>query len=149
MNPPTVLSRQGHLLLQVGVALLLFTSFEGLAIPYVAAPRLGLSGHTLGGLEVVLLLALGLRWPKLNLGAATSWIAFRLLIYSTFAILAAYLLASAWGAGSETIPIATGSVHGSALEETVIKIVAYSSAPTGIISFVLILWGRRLATLDG
>jgi (hydroxyamino)benzene mutase len=149
MNLPTVLSRQGHPLLQVGVALLLFTSFEGFAIPYVAAPRLGLSVHTLGGLEVVLLLALGLLWPKLNLGATTSWIAFWLLIYSTFAILAAYLMASVWGAGNETIPMAAGSTHGSALEETVIKIVAYSSAPTGIISFVLILWGLRLATLDG
>jgi hypothetical protein len=148
MNPLTVLSRQGHRLLQVGVSLLLFTSFEGFAIPYVAAPCLGLSVHTLGGLEVVLLLALGLLRPKLNLGATTSWITFWLLIYSTFAILAAYLMASVWGAGNETIPMAAGSTQ-SALEETVIKIVAYSSAPTGIISFVLILWGLRLATLDG
>jgi len=43
MNKVAVLSRQGHRLLQIGVALFLFTSFEGFAIPYLAAPRLGLS----------------------------------------------------------------------------------------------------------
>jgi hydroxylaminobenzene mutase len=53
-------------------------------------------------------------------------------------------MASAWGAGNETIPLAAGAAHGSALQETVIKIVAYSSAPTGIISFMLTLWGLRL-----
>jgi (hydroxyamino)benzene mutase len=96
-----VLSRQGHRLLQVGVALFLFASLEGFAIPYLAAPRLGLSVHTLSALQGVLLLALGLTWPRLNLGATTSQIAFWLLIYSAFAILAAYVMAAAWGAGNE------------------------------------------------
>ncbi|MER8397210.1 hypothetical protein [Mesorhizobium sp. M1348] len=144
MNASNTLSRQGHRL-QIGVALLLFSSFEGFAIPYLAAPRLGLSAHTLSALEGVLLLALGLTWSRLNLGAAMSRIAFWLLIYSALAILAAYVIASAWGAGNETMPLAAGAVHGSAFQEAVIKGVAYSSAPTGLISFVLILWGPRLS----
>ena len=144
MNTSTVLSRQGHRLLQVGVALFLFTSFEGFAIPYFAAPRLGLSVHTLSALQGVLLLVLGLVWSRLNLGATTSRIAFWLLIYSTFAILAAYVMASAWGAGNETMPLAAGAAHGSAFQEAVIKGVAYSSGPTGLISFGLVLWGLRL-----
>jgi hydroxylaminobenzene mutase len=78
-----------HRLLQVGVALLLFTSFEGFVIPYLASPPLGLSVHRLGALQAVLLLALGLLWPKLDLGETTLRITFWLLIYSTFAILAA------------------------------------------------------------
>ena len=40
-----LLSRQGHRLLQIGVVLLLFSSFEGFAIPFLGAPRLGLSAY--------------------------------------------------------------------------------------------------------
>ena len=115
------LPRQGHRLLQIGVALFLFTSFEGFAIPYLAAPRLGLSAHSLAGLQGVLLLTLGLVWPKLSLGETASRIAFWLLIYSTFAILPAYVLGSVWGAGNETMPMAAGSAHGSQVQELMIK----------------------------
>jgi hypothetical protein len=45
MISTSLLSRQGHRLLQVGVAMFLFTSFEGFAIPYLASPRRGLSGN--------------------------------------------------------------------------------------------------------
>lgn len=145
MNSSNMLARQSHRLLQVGVALLVFSSLEGFAIPYLAAPRLGLSAHTLSALQGVLLLALGLVWTRLRLGATTSRIAFWSFIYSAFAILAAYVLAAAWGAGNETMPLAAGVAHGSALQEAVIKSVAYSSAPTGLISFGLILWGLRIA----
>ena len=69
MNSSNILPREGHRLLQIGVALLLFSSFEGFAIPYLAAPRLALSAHTLSALQAVLLLALGLVWPRLNLGS--------------------------------------------------------------------------------
>ncbi|MBZ9853735.1 hypothetical protein LB566_07985 [Mesorhizobium sp. CA13] len=111
MNAPDTLPRQGHRLLQLGIALLLFSSFEGFAIPYLAAPRLGLSVHTLSALQGVLLLALGLVWSRLNLGVAMSRIAFWLLIYSALAILAAYVMASLWGAGNETMPLAAGAAH--------------------------------------
>jgi len=143
-----MLPRQGHRLLQIGVVLLVVSSLEGFAIPYLAAPRLGLSAHTLSALQGVLLLALGLVWPRLELGATTSRIAFWLLIYSALAILAAYLTAATWGAGNETMPLAAGAAHGSAFQEAVIKVVAYSSAPTGLISFALILWGLRLQSSE-
>ena len=144
MDTSTVLLRQGHRLLQIGVALLLFTSFEGFAIPYLAAPLLGRSVHTLSALLSVLLLAMGLLWPKLNLGAKTSRIAFWFLIYSALAIDAAFLLGAVWGAGNETMPLAAGAAHGSTFQEAVIRVVSYSSAPTGIISFAFILWGLRI-----
>jgi hydroxylaminobenzene mutase len=41
------------------------------------------------------------------------------------------------------MPMAAGAAHGSAFQEAAIKAVAYSSAPTCIISFLLILWGLR------
>lgn len=63
------------------------------------------------------------------------------LIYSGFAVVAAFLLAAIWGAGNSTMPLAAGPAHGSAIQESMIKVVAYSSAPTGIVSFAVMLWG--------
>ena len=140
----TTLARQGQRLLQIGVGLLLFASFEGFVIPYFAAPRLGLSAHTLSALQSVLLLALGLVWTKLKLGDVASRTAFWLLVYSTFAILSAYVLGAYWGAGNGTMPMAAAMANGTSMQEAVIKIVGYSSAPTGIVSFALILWGLRM-----
>ncbi len=143
MNTSNLLMHQGHRLLQIGVALFLFASFEGFAIPVFAVPLLGRSTHTLGALLGVILIALGLSWPRLNLGTAASRLAFWFLIYSGFAVTAAFLIAGVWGAGKSTIPLA-GAPMGTPFQELVIAAVAYSSAPTGITSFALILWGLRL-----
>lgn len=91
-------------------------------------------GAYLGALEGVLLLALGLVWPKLNLGATTSRVAFWLLIYSALAILIAYVLGTVWGAGSETMRLAAGTD---------------SSASTDLVAFALILWGLRIEAVQG
>ena len=53
----------------------LITSLEGFVIPHLGSPRIGLSVHTLSGLQAVLLLALGLAWPTLVLSAACARIA--------------------------------------------------------------------------
>jgi hydroxylaminobenzene mutase len=138
-----MLSRQGHRLLQIGVGLFLLTSFEGFVIPSFAAPRLWLSAHSLMALLGVLLIAMGLVWPRLRLGIGASRFVLWLLIYSSLAIVAAYLLGAIWGAGSSTMPLAAGVARGSDFQEAVIRIVAYSSAPTGIVSSTLVLWGLR------
>jgi (hydroxyamino)benzene mutase len=139
-----LLSRQGHRLLQTGVALFLFTSFEGFVIPHFAAPILGRSAHSLSALLGVMLIAFGLLWPRLILGETVAQVAFWFLIYSGFAIVLAFLLAAFWGAGNSTMPLAAGTARGTAFQESTIKAVAYSSAPTGIVSFALILWGLRI-----
>jgi (hydroxyamino)benzene mutase len=142
-----LLLRQGQRLLQIGIVLILYASFEGFAIPYAGSPRIGLSVHTLGALQSVLLLALGLLWNRLRLGPAAARIAFWCLVYSAFAILAAYTIAAMLGVGIETIvqmgELPHGLHHGTAFQETIIKVLSYSSAPTGLISFALILWGLR------
>jgi len=125
------------------MGLLLFTCFQGFVIPYFEVPLLGLSVHRLSALEGVMLLAVGSFWPRLHLGATASWTAFWLLMYSALAIIASYVMAGAWGAGDTMIRLAAQSGHGGNLQETAIKLVAYSSAPTGIIAFALIVWGLR------
>jgi len=133
----------------MGIVLILYSSVEGFVIPYFDSPRVGLSAHTLGALEGVLLLALGLLWPKLSLGAIMSRVAFWCLLYSALAILAAYTIAAAWGVGNETIVLAGelphGLHHGSVFQETLIKILSYSSAPTGRAAFAFVLWSLRMA----
>jgi len=143
MNLPETLSRQGRCLLQLGVALFLFTSLEGFVIPVLAAPHLGRSVHTLSGFTGVLFLAMGLLWPMLDLGVTVARIAFWFLVYSALATIAAFVIAALWGAGGSIMPIAAQGARGSDFQETVIQLVIYPAAPTGIIAFALILWGLR------
>jgi hydroxylaminobenzene mutase len=144
----TLLKRQGQRLLQFGLVLLLYSSLVGFAIPFLASPRIGLSVHTLSALQAVMSLAFGLLWPKLRLGSRALTIAFWCLLYSILAILAAYTVAALWGVGNETITLMGelphGLSHGSPFQETFIKVLAYSSAPTGLAAFGLILWGLRI-----
>ena len=142
-NMEPLLERQGHRLIQLGVVLFLFTSFEGFAVPYFAVPSLGRSVHTLSAFSGVLLIALGLVWPRLSLGAAAARVAFWFLIFSDLETIAAFIIAGLWGAGGSIIPIASGGARGSDFQEAVIQAVAYPAAPTGIASFALILWGLR------
>jgi hydroxylaminobenzene mutase len=143
MNPSEMLSRQGRCLLQLGIALFLFTSFEGFVIPALAVPNLGRSVHTLSAFSGVLFLAVGLMWPMLKFGTTAARIAFWFLIYSAFATIAAFVLAALWGAGGSIIPIAAQGARGSDFQEAVIQAVMYPAAPTGIIAFALMLWGVR------
>ena len=143
MSVSKELHRQSRRLLQIGVLFFLFTSFEGFAIPYLASPELGLSVHRLGAFSGAFFLAWGLMWPRLDLGLTTARVAFWLAIYSDLATVGAYLLAAVWGAGGSIIHLATSAPRGTAVEETIVQVVIYSAAPTGIAAFALMLWGLR------
>jgi hydroxylaminobenzene mutase len=147
MDSPKSLGRLGHRLLQLGIILLLYSSLEGFAIPHLGSQRIGLSAHTLSALQGILLLTLGLLWPKLKLGGILVPVAFWCAVYSTLAILAAYSVAAIWGVGNETIrlmgELPHGLTRGTVFQEGLIRALAYSSAPTGLAAFGLILWGLR------
>jgi hydroxylaminobenzene mutase len=137
------LAIQGRRLTQIGVALFLFTSLQGFAVPYFAVPALGRSVHTLSGFTGVLLLAMGLLWSTLDLGTRASRLAFWFLIYSAFATIAGFVIAGILGAGESIMPIAAAGARGSDAQELLIQLVMYPAAPAGIMSFALILWGLR------
>jgi hydroxylaminobenzene mutase len=130
-------------MLQIGVGLFVFSAVEGFLIPAVLFPRLGLSVHTLSALQGVMLLALGLLWPRLNLSDTAARIAFWTYLYSSFATLIPYVMAAVWGAGNTTIPLAAGPAHGSDGQELAIKIILYSAAPVFFVSMAIVLWGLR------
>jgi hydroxylaminobenzene mutase len=144
----TVRRRQGQRLLQFGIALFLYSSMDGFAIPFLGSPRIGLSVHTLSALQGAMMLGFGLLWSRLRLAPRAVTVAFWCLVYSTLAILAAYTVAAILGVGNETIKLMGelphGLVRGSQFQETFIKVLAYSSAPTGLTAFVLTLWGLRI-----
>jgi len=131
-------------MLQIGIGLFIFTGVEGFVIPAFPFPQLGLSVHSLGALQGVMLLGLGLLWPRLKLGSKASRAAFWTYLYSSFATLIPYVLAAIWGAGNSTMPLAAGNAHGSDLQEAIIRVVLYSAAPTFFISMGFILWGLRM-----
>jgi len=139
----TSLSRQGHRLVQLGVALFLFVTLQGLVIQNFAVPSLGRSAHTLSLSSGLVLLGVGVVWPRLSLGATATRVAFWFLVYSLLATIVAFLLAAIWGAGNSVLPLAAGAAHGTALQENIIATVLVSTLPTGIIAFALILWGLR------
>jgi hydroxylaminobenzene mutase len=139
-----LLERQGHRMLQTGIALFVFSAVEGFVIPSLPEPRLGLSVHTLSALQGVMLLALGLLWSRLQLTATSSRIAFWTYLYSSFATLIPYTLAAVWGAGNSTIPLAAGEARGSTLQEIVIKVIFYSAALPFFVSMILVLRGLRI-----
>jgi hydroxylaminobenzene mutase len=138
-----LLSRQGHRLVQLGVALFLFVTLQGLVIQNFAVPSLGRSAHTLSLSSGLVLLGVGVVWPRLSLGATATKLAFWFLVYSLLATIVAFLLAAIWGAGNTVLPLAAGSAHGTPLQENIIAAVLVSTMPTGIIAFALILWGLR------
>src|SRR6266545_3579900 len=144
MDASVLRARQGQRLLQIGIALFIFLSLEGFAVPYFRVPRLGLSVHTLSALSGVLLLATGLLWPKLNLGAMASRIAFWFLLYSDLATIAAYVVAAIFGAGNTTMPLAAGAARGTPFQEALIKVIVYPAAPTVLTALALIFWGLRM-----
>jgi hydroxylaminobenzene mutase len=137
------LDRQGHRLIQLGAALFLLTSIEGLFIESFPAPMLGRSVHTLAGLSGVILIALGLIWPRLRLGHASAAVAFWTLVYSTLATIGDFLLAALWRAGGSVIPLASQGVRGTPAQEGMLQLIAYTAGPTALIAFSLILWGLR------
>ncbi len=143
MNRGNLLSRQGHRMIQTGAALLVFVALEGFVIPVLASPNLGLSVHRLGALQGALLLGLGLVWPRLKLGAGAARIAFWTYLYSSFATLISYVLAAVWGAGNTVMQIAAGAARGSSMQETAIRIVVYSAAPTFLVSMAFVIRGLR------
>lgn len=143
MQPSERLSRQGHRLIQVGLAHFVFSAVEGVVIPRLPTPRLGLSVHSLSALQGVMFLNLGLVWPRLRLGTTASRIAYWTYLYSSVATLVPYVMAAGWGAGNTTIPLAAGTARGTAAQERSIKAVLYSAAPPFFVAMALILWGLR------
>jgi (hydroxyamino)benzene mutase len=138
-----VLSRR---LMRLGVLLILLSLLTGLLIPVLANPRMGLTSHVEGVMSGMLLVVMGLVWPRLNLGgramSAASW----LLIYGAYANWANSLLAAAWAAGGSMMPMAANGLKGTPVQETIISILSVFLALALLAGIPIVLWGLRGAS---
>jgi hydroxylaminobenzene mutase len=141
MPASNLLSRQSQMMFVIGIGLWVFSGVEGFFIPHLASPPLGRSVHTLSATQGIMILVLGLMWPRLNLGSSAARTAFWTYVYSGFATLIPFILAAVWGAGNTVIPLAAGGARGSDFQEAAIGVVIYSAAPPFFVSMGLILWG--------
>jgi len=141
-------TRDGRLLLRVGILLFLLALFVGLAIPRFTVPRLGLATHLVGLMQGTFLLAVGLLWPKLKLSRAQSLVGSYLTVYGCVGAWTANLLAALWGAGNTMMPIAAGEARGSVLQEGIIATGLVTAALSLIAAAILILWGLRGSSLE-
>jgi hydroxylaminobenzene mutase len=132
-----------HKLLRYGVLLFLFGLITGFIIPVMQNPRMGLSSHLEAIMNGMLLILLGLLWPKLHLSPRTlSW-GYYLSLFGTFTNWITTLFAGIWGAGAEMMPIAGKNFSGAAWQEGLIQFGLISLSLAMIIVSVIVLWGLR------
>jgi (hydroxyamino)benzene mutase len=132
----------GRRLMQLGMLLFLLGLLTGFGVPVFANPRMGLSSHLEGVLNGILLVVLGVIWPKLRLAPVTQAVAFWLAIYGTFANWAATLLAAIWGAGS-MMAIAAGEHQGTPAQEAIINFGLWSLSFAMVAVSGIVLYGLR------
>jgi (hydroxyamino)benzene mutase len=114
-----------------------------LLIPVLANPRMGLTSHVEGIMSGMLLVVMGLIWPRLSLGSRAMTAASWLLIYGAYANWANPLLAAAWAAGGSMMPMASNGLKGTPVQEMIIGILSVSLALALLIGIPLVLWGLR------
>lgn len=134
--------RTGHRLIQFGVVLFLLGLLVGFAVPAFKNPRMGLASHLEGIMNGLFLIALGLIWPRLVLGARVLTATFWLTIYGAFANWLATLLAAIWGAG-RSMPIAAPEPTATRIQEHIIDGLLLTLSLAMVIVSVIVIWGLR------
>ncbi len=130
-------------LLQAGALLFVLGLLTGLLVPILAIPRLGLVSHLEGVFNGMLLLLLGLIWPRLRLGRRLQAVAFWLALYGTYANWFTTLTAALLGIGGASMPLAAAGVVGSAAQETLVLAALLSLAAAMLAVGLIVLWGLR------
>jgi hydroxylaminobenzene mutase len=136
------LNDAGLKLMQLGFLLFLIGLLTGLAMPFFAVPRLGLSSHMQGVLNGLFLVALGLVWPRLSMGPGLATVTFIAAVYGAFANWLATCWGAMWGAGG-LMPIAGGGQAAAPLAEAIVAFLLISLSVTMVFVCLAVLWGFR------
>lgn len=109
---------------------------------------MGFSSHLEGTLNGMLLILIGLVWPKLQFpDSALKW-GYVLALFGTFINWFTTLLAAIWGAGSDMMPISGGGHVGTTWQEIIIQIGLLSLSIAMISVSILLLWGLKQKSID-
>jgi hydroxylaminobenzene mutase len=128
----------------VGLALFMLGLLNGLAIPRMRSPRLGLSAHLTGVQAGTFLIAVGLMWPRLSLSQPWSDALANGLWVSMILIWVSLLLAGVFGAGQGLAIAGQGMTTTSGRQRLVsVLLVAGSLGCLVAIAAMLALWRWR------
>ncbi len=133
----------GRKLIFYGIVLFLLGLITGFIIPLLQNPRMGLSSHLEAIMNGMMLMIIGLIWPKITLTNKLSGWCFTLALFGTFLNWFTTLLASVWGAGSEIMPIAGRGLQGTVWQEGIIKFGLVSLSISMLVVCVLLLVGIK------
>ncbi len=125
-----------------GVLLVLLGLATGAFIPLFESARQGLSAHTAGVQNGIVLTVIGLLWRHLCLGARMQRLAAIASVFSLYAIWIALVLAAAFGTSRST-PIAGAGHQGEAWQEALVAAVFTAGSVALIAAILAVLWGLR------
>jgi (hydroxyamino)benzene mutase len=128
-------------LIRSGVLLFLLGLVTGLAVPEAQIPRMAVASHMEGVMSGLLLMAMGMIWPRLNLGSIPAGMAQWMLVYGAYTNWGNTLAASLLGAGGSMMPFASHGRMGTPLQEGIIGLVSVSMALSLLIGVSIVLWG--------
>lgn len=129
-----------HLLL-LGFVLVTMGLVSGLFTAKFPNTRMALANHMVGLVNGLLLVALGLVWPQLDLGHAWLVAAFWLAIYASFANWLATFLAAVWNSGGALMPIAAPGREGSRPQEQAVSFLLISLSLAIIAACLIVIVG--------
>jgi len=144
---PSTRQRASRRLLQLGVVLILLGLLLGLAVPLLANPRMGLASHLEGVMNGLLLIAVGLLWPKLSLSELLLKTTYWLVLLGSYANVVATFLAAVWGTSRMT-PIAGRGHAGAPGHELLVSVLLVSLSASLLAACLLLAIGLRAQRSD-
>jgi hydroxylaminobenzene mutase len=134
------ISSLGKKLVFWGAVLFLLGLLQGALIPYFLNPRMALSAHLAAVQSGMALMIFGLIWGALALEEKWFKVAYYSSIASMFLVWFAISLSAVFGA-SRALPMAGKGFSSTLLIETVVELVVYIGAGSGVISITVIVFG--------
>lgn len=131
-----------HSLLRHGFVLILLGLLSGLVVPVLEISRLALSAHTIGVFGGIVLLLLGILWPKFELSQGRKRLLGISWLVSGYLNWGACLLGAALGTGKMT-PLASGGAMSSPLAEAVVAGLLVLVAVSSLLGAGLAIQGLR------
>lgn len=125
-------------LLIAGTLLFLFGLLNGVAVPHLKNPRMGLSAHLVGVQHGIVLWVVGLIWPRLSPAPLWDTAMVWSLMIGLYGLWLAMLLATVWGA-SHSLPMAGAGHRSTPGREKVVSTLVYAPAALIIVGTVILL----------
>ena len=136
---------QGRKLMWFGMLLFLLGLLTGFLPGIATNPRMALSSHLEGVMNGMLLVILGLVWPRLKLGSRLARSGYGLALLGTYLNWGATLFAALSGAGAGLMPMAGAGHSGTALAEGIVTASLVTLSAVMVIVSLIVLWGLRPA----